>query len=796
MLSLVLTLAMSAAPYERQQTATPAPATQQDTTKKRKAVTISIGPSMRDKDWRRPVTPELLADAYSSARARELVRAARAARIAQDSSIVRYDAMSRYRTSVYLRASDFGRDHLISREDKVARIQWERGVGARIHLIGAREFIPFQGTEEASADTNDQPPIPYYPGREPLILGAGIARSEMREKDDLIHPLVNGAEAYYRYQLGDSLTLRLGEGRTIQLIELQIRPRLPIWNLVVGSIWLDSKSMQVVRAAYKLATPISLASVEVQGGGAAMFLTKAMLNPIKGSIDAVTAEYGLHNGRFWLPATEILEGSGQISFMHMRLKVEQSYTYTDVNGSEPVAPFKVADADTMSSSDEHDAHDTAKSDSTRRARARQRRAVRDSLRAARKDDCRNGAETVSIARQFNNTLPVYYAIPCDTAALAHAKELPPVFATAEDVFGMKQRDEMMAALRTVTQVPIAPGAIHLRYGLGEGLTRYNRVEGLSVGIAADEELGGGLSASALARIGVADRSPNAEISVRRESGTRTTLVAAYRRLAVANDWGTPLGFGASLSALLFGRDDGFYYRTIGAEVQRTHTGATPLTVRLFAEHQSNANAKTNFSVAHIFGGDDFRPNILASTEDLGGVGLRVTHTFGYNPAGFRLLLEGRGEAALARPQGSGAGRRSDSYGRAALDLTASRSLFDKLAAAVTAGGGTGTDRLPPQRLFYLGGPRSIRGLDAGTGFGNTYWMLNGELGTAKGAARPVIFADVGWAGDRSAWRDPGRPLTGAGIGLSILDGIFRIDLAKGIHPAQPWRANLYLEARW
>lgn len=791
MLSLLLTLAVFAAPHERQQPRTPASGPQQDTTNKKKGINITIGPPGHDKDWRRPVTPELLANAYASARARDLVRAARAARITQDSSIMRYDATSRNRTSVYLRASDFGRDHLVSREDKVARVQWERGVGARIRLIGARQVTPFDGAEEAADDTNDYPPIPYYPGREPLILGAGIAKTDIREKDDLIHPLVNGAEAYYRYQLGDSLNLRLGEGRTIRLIELQIRPRLPRWNLVVGSMWFDSETMQVVRAAFKLATPITLASLDVQGSGAALFLTKALLNPLRGSIDAVTAEYGLHNGRFWLPAIEVLEGSGQMSFMHMRLKVEQSYAYTDVNGREPVAAFKVADADTADATD-----DTAQSDSTRRVRARHRRAVHDSLKAAHGDDCRAGGETVSITREFNGTLPIFYAVPCDTAALTHARELPPVFSTAEEVFGMKQRAELMGALRAVTQVPIAPGAIHLRYGLGEGLTRYNRIEGLSIGIAADEELGGGLSASALARIGSADLSPNGELSLRRESGTRTTTIAGYRRLAVANDWGNPLGFGASLSALLFGRDEGFFYRTTGAEVQRTHTGVTPLTVRLFAEHQSNADAETSFSLAHTLGGDDFRRNIRATTEDVAGLGVRVTHTFGYNPVGFRLLLEGRGEASLARTRDNGAGMRSDSYGRAALDLTASRSLFDKLAAALTVGGGTGTDRIPPQRLFYLGGPRSIRGLDAGTGAGNTYWMVNGELGTARGAARPIIFADMGWAGDRSTWRDPGRPLAGAGVGLSILDGIFRIDVAKGIHPAQAWRANLYLEARW
>ena len=32
-----------------------------------------------------------------------------------------------------------------------------------------------------------------------------------------------------------------------------------------------------------------------------------------------------------------------------------------------------------------------------------------------------------------------------------------------------------------------------------------------------------------------------------------------------SDWGHPLSFSAGLSALLFGRDEGFYYRATGAE---------------------------------------------------------------------------------------------------------------------------------------------------------------------------------------------------------------------------------------
>ena len=62
--------------------------------------------------------------------------------------------------------------------------------------------------------------------------------------------------------------------------------------------------------------------------------------------------------------------------------------------------------------------------------------------------------------------------------------------------------------------------------------------------------------------------------------------------------------------------------------------------------------------------------------------------------------------------------------------------------------------------------------------------------------RPSIFYDLGWAGDRNAWDSQGRPITGAGVGLSVLDGLLRLDVAKGIRPNRGIRVDLTLEARF
>jgi hypothetical protein len=65
-----------------------------------------------------------------------------------------------------------------------------------------------------------------------------------------------------------------------------------------------------------------------------------------------------------------------------------------------------------------------------------------------------------------------------------------------------------------------------------------------------------------------------------------------------------------------------------------------------------------------------------------------------------------------------------------------------------------------------------------------------------GVIRPVLFGDLGWAGDRTRWRDIGQPVSGVGVGTSVLDGLVRFDVARGIYPEKAWRVNAYLDARF
>jgi len=123
-------------------------------------------------------------------------------------------------------------------------------------------------------------------------------------------------------------------------------------------------------------------------------------------------------------------------------------------------------------------------------------------------------------------------------------------------------------------------------------------------------------------------------------------------------------------------------------------------------------------------------------------------------------------------------------------------VLGPMAAALTLSGGVAAGGVPVQRRFYLGGLQSVRGQTALTASGDAFWLARGEIGTRSTGARAVLFGDVGWAGRREDWNRPGRPLSGVGTGASFLDGLIRIDLARGLWPTKQWRLDLHLDAKF
>lgn len=748
-----------------------------------------------------PLTPALLRTAFGDARARSMIELARAARMNQDSSLQYYDATAYQRMSAWLGFRRIGRERLVFRTENASRVRWQRGVGARVELRGARVALPMlTGVMHGdSAHMRDFAgmlngaisPIPYYPGRDQLLpmIDQGSMQTQVDEHD-LIHPLGIGAEAYYQYETGDSTAIRLPSGRSVTMREIRVRARRPQWNLAVASLWFDTNDAHLVRAIYRFSAPMDIAKVAEADDPEAFDdvprWVRPMIFPMRANISALTVEYGLYEERFWLPRVQAIEGEVQVSFMRAPFKLEERFTYASVNGRDSLPPIALAGRPGAARRAAI-RNDSTLSDSAKRVL---RRALSDSLakalHAERMRQCDATGSYESTMTRYDSTLVVAVRIPCDSAALAHAPELPPsIYDDGEAVFGSKEletlRDE---ALGMSAQARFAPQRPELRYGLA--LTRYNRVEGLASAIAAEARLGAGYTASALLRASTAVLEPTGELSFARSDGRRALSVGGYRRLAVSNDWGDPLGFGGSLSSFLFARDEGFYYRTLGVEVRAAGQGASLFDWRLFVEQQRNAPVETQFSIANAISGTRFIDNIAADEGRIVGSALRLGGSRGTDPRGLRSTGELRLEG--------GAG--TFMFGRAAGELTMTRGLGSRLDGALTLGAGSSSGDVPVQRLWFLGGSRTVRGQRPGAAAGNAFWLARAELGTSFVAARPVLFGDLGWAGDRDSWRTPGRPLSGVGAGVSFLDGLIRFDLARGIYPRRDIRADFYVEAKF
>jgi hypothetical protein len=875
------------------------------------------------------LTPELERSAFADATARTLLARARVARLAQDSALRAYDAKTYQRLSVGMGFRRIGRDRLLMRIENASKVHWDRARGVTVEPTGRRAVFPLVKDAEADADIDDISPIPYFPGRETLWFPAsdfGVAKAEVDDRA-FVHPLAGGSEAYYRYATGDSQSVKLPDGRVVNLREMRITARRPDWHLFVGSFWFDVDRGQLVRAAYRMAVDMDIwqvADEEMQRDlteaierartdtsaaareavrhaehelkdDAPPGWVKGLITPMKAKLSTITVEYGLYEGRIWMPRRNIAEGEAQAGFLRVPVKIEESFKYDHVAADVPALDGRppvrtaVAVADTTTSAAPHPALAAARTavdsalarmpddttgstqvtisigdgpngrtrtrtvtidgepaqlsraqrvDSTLRAimqRADSFQHVADSLdvagdtakahaaraRAAsrlrragalarREVQCQSDSSyDAGTRRRFDGALRVHVRMPCDTARLSASADLPKSpYDPGEEVFSTADRDALVKALDLGLQPGWAPQPVQLHYGLD--LMRYNRVEGLSVGASATSVLGAGYTAQGLLRLGAADLVPNAELSIARSDGRRTIRLGAFHRLGVANDdWGSPLNFGASVSALLYGRDEGFYYRTFGAELggsrEAPFFGAT-VDWRLFAERQRTAGVapNTQLSLGRAIGNARFIDNIDAQQATVAGGAADLSRTFGEDPSGLRLFARTRVEGAAVRGATIAHGA-TTGYGRLMTEGTLSRAI-GSISLALTGSAGGIAGEAPLQRQFYMGGIQTVRGQfarpsnEAGgvaSGYqGNAFWLGRAEVGTSSIGARPVVFFDAGWAGPRELWNHPGRPLSGAGVGLSFMDGLVRTDLSRGIYPQKRVRFDLYVEARF
>jgi hypothetical protein len=123
--------------------------------------------------------------------------------------------------------------------------------------------------------------------------GDVIRIGEGDEVRDAIHPLSRGGRAAYQFALGDSLAIRTGGGDVI-VREVQVRPRSFALPLVVGTLYIDSETAELVRFRFSF-TP-------------AAYLDR-QLEDI-----TIVLENARFENRWWLPFRQEIEIRRRASF--------------------------------------------------------------------------------------------------------------------------------------------------------------------------------------------------------------------------------------------------------------------------------------------------------------------------------------------------------------------------------------------------------------------------------------------------------------------------------------------------
>ncbi len=703
-------------------------------------------------------TPAGDSAAYLDSDARRLVAAARSRRETIDRSITAYRTTIRERIGVGIRA--LRRDRMLYRREIALRIDWRRDSIAQITVIGARQSVPAAVPkptlpEDLKRDADD---YAFDPADDRLTIGFGRSqakgdstRDSTRHRDiEFRHPLAPGSEADYRFAAGDSSVIVFSNDRTIRLRELKIIPRRLDFRLMSGSFWIDEDSHAVVRALIRPARPFDFEQDVSDEDGKDI---PGFVKPIRAEVRFLTIDYGLWAGRWWLPrliAMDAVATAG--SFLQMPVRYELLYDDYDVSGDTalPRAPRPPAA--------------TAEEDSIARAA------------------CHAREEGISCKCRNGHCLAVRVSIPTDTAALLSTTALPPPFGSANDT--LISQGEMEELTRGLGHLPAAPWQFQARPPKW-GLARYNRVEGLGLGARGELDMGR-LRLDGVARIASTDGEPELQAGLLHEIGTARFRLAGYRRLATVDPTARSLSLGNSLGALLLGRDDGDYFRSTGAEltVEPPVTLPRRFTIRLYAERQRPALKRTDFSVPHAFHDDHvFRPNISADSADQFGASLTLHTQRGIDPA------RPQWTADITLDGGAGTYR----FGRVSTTLRVSAPLGPKLAGAVELGGGMADGRVPVQSYWYLGGPGTLRGYGGNASSGDAFWRARLELANRWPAARVVFFADVGRAGQREHL-SLAKALAGVGAGVSFIDGLIRVDVARALRSPTGWRLDFYTDA--
>lgn len=678
-----------------------------------------------------------------------------ARRRTSDSSVADYQATIRYRLSVAIGRSVWSRAPATAVEEQVARVQWQQPNDLRVDVLG-RRFRSRQRDLELSS-------IWARPWFVPRGVDDSVRIFSSRfPATGALHPLASAGPEWYRYAITGDLTVTPATGGTLHLIRVQVTPRRTGPALIVGQMWVDSASAQVVRLTFRyLGTALW---VRPEDGPDGPDSAKARrLNSMVSRVVSVDAdlEYGLQEGRYWMPYRQVIAGTVRMPVVSdVVIPFQATTTFEDytINGGRPIV-FELPLLDELGLS----------RDSVRKLR----RARVDSIRAARRRQLGGRADSLrawDYAGRWRGGRYELHRPP--NATLDRYDQWPDSLSLAPDPADARRVREAQAELARLAEALPDSVTNQAARGLGyERLSdalRYDRVQGLSLGLGYRVRAPGLRFADlyGTVRYGFSDNRVTGRVTLVRDAPGGRWSIGGYRDVVGVDPFSRGHTLGNTLDALFVAHDDADYLLAEGGAVGFATSLSTGLDLEagLRVEQQTSVRREATSGVNDLLGGDgEFPPNAPVDAGTYGAASARLTHA---GPWRWGLTADVVGNADHTT------GRL---FGDVRLDPG------DGLGATLRLKAGIATSPTLRQSLFRLGGQQTVRGLDYGTRRGQAFWAAQLDLAPFRSRLRPVAFVDAGQAAAASDLFSS-TVLAGAGVGLSLYGGALRFDLSHRLTP--------------
>ncbi len=527
--------------------------------------------------------------------------------------------------------------------------------------------------------------------------GRAIRLGEGDEVRDVPHPLAPGGTDVYDVALGDTTVIVLPQ-RSVRVVELRARPKDFAAAAIVGTLFVDLETADLVRMAFN-------------------FTPRAYLDPQLEDV-SIVLDNALWEGRFWLPYRQEVEIRRRATWLDIPARGIIRGRW-EIDGY----VFNVGLAAGWFSGDEITAVPKAERDS------------------------------------FPWPASLHTAIQ-DIAEPVRQGDLQQVRAEVSRIAGRR----------------VLTGLKRQRLGARalSDLIHANRVEGLAAGAGLVWRTpGDGFEIRALGSYGFSDRSGKGVLAITSADGLE---LAVYRKVRDIADAPVIAPLLNSIASQEFGDDYGDYYRTTGARLgARFAIGARgEWHVVLTRERVQSLGVRATPATGR------FRPN--PAVQD--GYYSLASLTMRRRSEGFAVRRDAAGEATLevgpryARLHGAGH----------VLVPLGSHRLLTRVQV------GLGSNELPTQRGFFVGGRGTLLGDEFREWGGRRAALLHLELRTPvpflrlnAGAARTpgtitvTPYVAAGWASKPMAltpWRATSGTRVTLGLGVEWL-GLIRVEAGYG-----------------